>query len=85
LGGKFCTFEINEKCVKHLIGEPEGKRPCRRTRRRWEDSIRMDLRGIGWDFVDLLHLAHDRDLRQVLVKTVMKFLVPITAGNFLTT
>jgi hypothetical protein len=24
-----------------------GKRPLRRTRRRWEDSIRMDLKEIG--------------------------------------
>jgi hypothetical protein len=29
-----------------LVGKPEGKRPLRRPRRRWEDNIRMDLRGI---------------------------------------
>jgi hypothetical protein len=27
-----------------LIGRPEGKRPLRRPRRRWEDSTEMDLR-----------------------------------------
>ena len=26
-----------------LVGKPEGKRPLRRPRRRWEDNIRMDL------------------------------------------
>jgi hypothetical protein len=31
-----------------LMGKPEGKRPLERTRRRWEDGIRMDLREIGW-------------------------------------
>jgi hypothetical protein len=31
-----------------LIGEPEGKRPFERPRRRWEDAIRTDLRKIGW-------------------------------------
>jgi hypothetical protein len=26
-----------------LVGEPEGKRPLGRTRRRWEDNVKMDL------------------------------------------
>ena len=26
-----------------LVGEPEGKRPLVRPRRRWEDNIKMDL------------------------------------------
>jgi hypothetical protein len=32
-----------------LVGKPEGKRPQRRSRHRWVDNIRMDLREIGWD------------------------------------
>jgi hypothetical protein len=28
-----------------LVGEPEGKRPLGRPRRRWEDNIKMDLQG----------------------------------------
>jgi hypothetical protein len=32
-----------------LMGEPEGKRPQGRPRRRWVDSIKMDHRKIGWD------------------------------------
>ena len=28
-----------------LVGKPEGRRPLGRPRRRWEDNIRMDLRG----------------------------------------
>jgi hypothetical protein len=31
-----------------LAGEPEGKRPLERPRRRWEDGIKMDLRETGW-------------------------------------
>jgi hypothetical protein len=27
-----------------LVGKPEGKRPLRRPRLRWENNIRMDLR-----------------------------------------
>jgi hypothetical protein len=28
--------------------EPEGKRPLRRFRRRWEDTIKIDLRETGF-------------------------------------
>jgi hypothetical protein len=31
-----------------LVGKPEGKRPLERSRRRWEDVIKMDLREIVW-------------------------------------
>jgi hypothetical protein len=30
-----------------LVGKPEGKRPLVRTRRRWEDNIKMDLQEMG--------------------------------------
>jgi hypothetical protein len=44
-----------------LVGKPDGKRPLGRPRRRWVDDIKMDLRGIGWDGVDWIELAQDRD------------------------
>jgi hypothetical protein len=37
----------DRKVYKVLVGKPEGKRPLGRSRRRWEDGIRMDLREIG--------------------------------------
>jgi hypothetical protein len=43
----------------------------RRFRRTWEDNIKMDLREIGWEVVDWMHLAQDRDQWQALVNTVM--------------
>jgi hypothetical protein len=36
------------KVVKVLVGKPEGKRPIGRSRRKWEDGIRMDIRETGW-------------------------------------
>jgi hypothetical protein len=36
------------KVCKVLVGKPEGKRPFGRSRRRWEDTIGMDVREIGW-------------------------------------
>jgi hypothetical protein len=40
---------MGEKRIAYriLVGKPEGKRPLKRPRRRWEDNIRMDLREIG--------------------------------------
>jgi hypothetical protein len=39
----------------------------------WVDNIKMDLRGIGWDGMDWIDLARDRD--QGLVNTVMNLRV----------
>jgi hypothetical protein len=39
-----------------------------RTGRRWEDNIRTDLREIGWEDVDWIHLAP--------VNTIIKLRVP---------
>jgi hypothetical protein len=50
-----------------LVGNPEGKRPLRRPRRKWVDNIKMDLREIGWDDMDWIGLA-DRDKWRALVK-----------------
>jgi hypothetical protein len=36
------------KLWKALVRKPEGKRPLRRPRRRWEDGIRLVLRETGW-------------------------------------
>jgi hypothetical protein len=37
-----------------LVGKPEGKRPLGRPRRRWVDSIKMDLKKdrMGWCGLD---------------------------------
>jgi hypothetical protein len=53
------------------MGKPEGKRSLGRSRRRWEDGIRMDLRDIGLGSVDWIQLAQDRNRWRALVNTVM--------------
>jgi hypothetical protein len=35
-----------------LMGKPEGKRPLGRSRRRWVDNIKIDLRKMGWSELD---------------------------------
>jgi hypothetical protein len=59
-----------------LVGKPEGKRPLGRPRSRLENNIRMDRREIGWEGVDWIHLAQDRDKWWNVVNTVMNLRVP---------
>jgi hypothetical protein len=42
---------------KILVKKCEGNRPLERPRHRWENKIRLDLREIGWEGVDWIHLA----------------------------
>jgi hypothetical protein len=58
-----------------MVGKPVGKRPLGRPRRRWVDSIEMDLREIGSDGMDWIKLAQDRDQWRALVNTVMNLRV----------
>jgi hypothetical protein len=37
---------------KILVGIPEGKRPLRRLRCKWEDDIKINLREVGLKGVD---------------------------------
>jgi hypothetical protein len=37
----------------------------------WKDNMKMDLKEIGWDGMDWIHLVRDR----ALVSTVMNFSV----------
>jgi hypothetical protein len=59
-----------------LVGNPEGKRPVGRPRRRWEDNIRMDLREIGWGGMDWIDVTQDRDQWRAPVNTVMNLRIP---------
>jgi hypothetical protein len=56
------AVRIGEKrnAYRILVVKSEEKRPIGRPRRRWEDSIKMDLREIGCG-VDWIDLAQDRD------------------------
>jgi hypothetical protein len=40
------------------------------------DNIKMDLRDIGWDGMDWIELARDRDQWRAVVNTLMNLRVP---------
>jgi hypothetical protein len=59
-----------------LVGKPEGRRPLGRSRRRWVDNIKKDLREIGWGGMDWIDQAQDREQCRPLANTVMNLRVP---------
>jgi hypothetical protein len=61
---------VRRNASRILVGNPEGRRPLGRPRRRWVNNIKMDLREIGSHELDWL--AQDR----AIVNTVMYLLAP---------
>ena len=51
--------------------KPTGKRPLGRPRRRWEDNIRIDLKGIGINTRNWVDSAQDRDHWRALVNVTL--------------
>jgi hypothetical protein len=56
--------------------KPEGKRQLGTPRRKLNENIEMDLRGIGWSRMDWIHLAQDRNKWRALMNTVINLRVP---------
>jgi hypothetical protein len=59
-----------------LVGKPDGKRPLGRSRRRWEDNIKMYLQEVVCESMDWIDWLQDRDRWWALVNAVMNLLVP---------
>jgi len=60
-------MEKGGSAFKVLTGKPTGKRPLGKTRRRWEDNIRMDLEEIGTNAGNWVDSAQDRHYWRALV------------------
>jgi hypothetical protein len=68
--GRACsTHEREAECIQSLSAKEN--RSVGRPRHRYEDNIKMDIREIGWDRMDWIHLARDRDQWKAIVNTAM--------------
>jgi hypothetical protein len=61
LAGYVAHTRERRGAYKVLVGTPEGKRPLGRLRRRWEGNTKMDLQEVGWEVMDWIYLAQNRD------------------------
>ena len=59
-----------------LVEKSEGKRPLRRPRRRWKNTIKIDFQDLGCGCMDWIELAQDKDRWRALVNAVMNLRIP---------
>ena len=69
-------MEESRSDFKILTGKPNGKRPLRRPRRRWEDNIRMGLEEIGINAGNWVDSAQDRNYWIAFVNAALNLRVP---------
>jgi hypothetical protein len=75
--GRACSRHGEKRnAYRILVGNPEGKSPVGRLRRRWEYNVKMGLGDVWWGGMDWIDLAQDRDQWRALVNTVIKLRVP---------
>jgi hypothetical protein len=43
MGGTCRVYGVEEKCIRILVGKPEGKRPHVRPSNIWDDSVKRDM------------------------------------------
>jgi hypothetical protein len=76
MGGPCSTNGEKRNASRLLVGKQVGKRPLGRARRKWVDTIKMDLGEVGWGDVDRIVLAQDRNRWRALVNSVLNLRVP---------
>lgn len=69
LGDEIKKGETGRACSKHgqdekafeiLVGNPQGNRPLRRPRRRWENNTKLDLMKIVWEGTNWIYLVQNK-------------------------
>jgi hypothetical protein len=78
VGSPCSTNGGEEEFIYDIGGETRRKEPVGRPRCRWVGNItsKIDLREIGWDGMDWIDLAQDRDQWTALVNAVIYLWVP---------
>ena len=69
MGERRCVYRVLER-------KTERKKPIGRHRRRWKDSMKMDLQEVEYGGTDWIELAQDMDRWQPLVIEVMNLRFP---------
>jgi hypothetical protein len=73
--GHVARMEEKGNAYRMLVGKSEGKRPLGRPRCKWVGNVKMGHREVGWNGMDSIDLAEDRDQWRTLVNTAMNLRV----------
>jgi hypothetical protein len=57
MGRAFRTQRWNRNTHRILVGNPQGKAHLKRHKHRWEDNIKIVLRGIEWGGMNCINLV----------------------------
>jgi hypothetical protein len=75
--GEACsTYGERSGVYRAFVGKPEGKRPIGRPKHKLEDNIKIHLQKVGYESVEWIDLAQDKDRWRVLVNAEMKIRFP---------
>jgi hypothetical protein len=74
--GHIARMGEKRNAYRIFMGKPEGKRPLGTPRRRRVDNFKIDLREIGWDGMDWIDMAQNRDQWMAFLNTAMNLRVP---------
>jgi hypothetical protein len=72
IGGAHSLHGRNEKCNRNLAGSNGS---LERHRYRLEDNIKIDLKEIGYEYMNWIHVSQDRVLRLAEVNFLLKIWV----------
>jgi hypothetical protein len=84
MGGVCSTHGTDDKCITTLYGRREWKKPLGRSRHGKENDMKMNLKEVGSEGVEWIHLAQDVANWGVLMNVIMNLLLLGKARNFLT-
>jgi hypothetical protein len=73
--GLVAKMEEKRGACRILVGRPDGTNLLGRRNPRWKDNITIDFQEVGWEGMDWIDLAHDRDIWRDLVNAEMKLRV----------
>ena len=76
MGGACSTYGGEDRRIQGFGGETRGREMLGRTRRRWEDNIKIDLLEVICWGLDWIELTQDRDWWRGFVNAVMNLRVP---------
>jgi hypothetical protein len=63
-------------CISIIFSNNDRKYFSLTSSIQWEDNIKIDLQEVGWEGMDWIDMAQDRERRRALVNAVMNLRVP---------